>query len=159
MRKTDAISIQRAEPTHACAVGGAIRAGAMCGSVIVGGKLCGFAGKCEHQRPRANDQPSMSATPTALKSVVSDLILDVRLVGKDGGGYCVRCPHCQDVVGIDGDDLSEIRGEQFQHQVRTAHGRRAVGCGGWMEVTDDARLVRELPPAPRKRARKTEQAL
>jgi DNA segregation ATPase FtsK/SpoIIIE-like protein len=33
-----------------CAVRGLIRPGAMCGSVIVGGELCGFKGKCEHQR-------------------------------------------------------------------------------------------------------------
>jgi hypothetical protein len=33
-----------------CAVRGAIRPGAMCGSVIVGMQFCGFAGKCEHQR-------------------------------------------------------------------------------------------------------------
>lgn len=27
-----------------------VRPGAMCGSVIVGGKHCGFAGECEHKR-------------------------------------------------------------------------------------------------------------
>lgn len=33
-----------------CAVGGMIRPGAMCGSVLVGGKLCGHNGPCEHRR-------------------------------------------------------------------------------------------------------------
>lgn len=33
-----------------CAVRGAIRPGAICGSVIVGMELCGFKGQCEHQR-------------------------------------------------------------------------------------------------------------
>ena len=32
-----------------CAVRGLIRPGAMCGSVIVGGKLCGFDGACPHK--------------------------------------------------------------------------------------------------------------
>ena len=38
----------RNKPT--CAVNGLIRRGAMCSQVIVGGKLCGYSGKCEHQR-------------------------------------------------------------------------------------------------------------
>ena len=33
-----------------CAVGGMLRHGAMCGSVIGGGKLCGHNGPCEHRR-------------------------------------------------------------------------------------------------------------
>ncbi|GHC72931.1 hypothetical protein GCM10007320_09160 [Pseudorhodoferax aquiterrae] len=36
-----------------CAVGGMFRPGVMCGSVIVGGKLCGFAGDCTHKRAAA----------------------------------------------------------------------------------------------------------
>lgn len=35
-----------------CAVHGMVRPGAMCSKVIVGMKLCGFAGRCEHQRPQ-----------------------------------------------------------------------------------------------------------
>ena len=27
------------------------RPGAICGSVIVGGNLCGYAGECEHKQP------------------------------------------------------------------------------------------------------------
>ena len=52
----------------------------------------------------------------------------------DGGDYIVRCPHCSQVIGLAGDDLSEIRGEQFQHKQ----------CGGWLEVSRNARFVREL---------------
>lgn len=33
-----------------CGVHGAIRPGAMCGHVIVGGEHCGFAGECEHKK-------------------------------------------------------------------------------------------------------------
>ena len=33
-----------------CAVQGLIRRGAMCSQIIVGGKLCGYDGACEHQR-------------------------------------------------------------------------------------------------------------
>lgn len=32
-----------------CAVRGAIRPGAMCSRILVGGELCGFAGECEHK--------------------------------------------------------------------------------------------------------------
>lgn len=35
------------------------------------------------------------------------------------------------LIGLEGDDLSQIRGEQFQHK----------HCGGWLEVTPDARFV------------------
>jgi len=35
-----------------CAVRGLIRRGAMCSQIISGGKLCGYTGKCEHQRPK-----------------------------------------------------------------------------------------------------------
>lgn len=42
-----------------CAVKGQIRPGAMCGSVIIGNKSCGFAGECEHQR-----KPDHSGEPT-----------------------------------------------------------------------------------------------
>lgn len=34
-----------------CAVGGMVRRGAMCGSVIVGGKFCGHPGDCQHKMP------------------------------------------------------------------------------------------------------------
>jgi len=63
-------------------------------------------------------------------------ILGVRLVSKDGGDYCVRCPHCKQVIGIEGEDMSEIAGEQYQHQA----------CGGWLEVSANPRFVKELPP-------------
>lgn len=42
-----------------CAVCGLLKApmsrmpGAMCGHIIVGGKLCGYAGQCQHQRDAA----------------------------------------------------------------------------------------------------------
>jgi hypothetical protein len=36
-----------------CGVGGMARPGAMCGSVIVGGKLCGHDGECQHKVPNA----------------------------------------------------------------------------------------------------------
>lgn len=39
-----------ADPKPMCAVHGMVRPGAMCSKVIVGMKLCGFSGQCEHQR-------------------------------------------------------------------------------------------------------------
>lgn len=59
-------------------------------------------------------------------------ILTVHKVTKDGGDYTVMCPHCKSLIGLEGDDLSEIRGEQFQHRA----------CGGWLEVSHDARFVK-----------------
>lgn len=67
--------------------------------------------------------------------MATDEILDVNVVSKDGGEYCVRCPHCQQIIGIEGYDMGEIRGEQYQH------GR----CNGWLQIADNARFVRELP--------------
>lgn len=64
----------------------------------------------------------------------TDEIKTVRRVGKDGGDYVVTCPHCRRIMGIEGDDLSEIRGEQYQDKV----------CGGWLEVSQDAHFVRPL---------------
>jgi hypothetical protein len=82
----------------------------------------------------------------------TDEIKPVRLVSKDGGEYCVRCPHCSDIIGIDGADMSEIRGEQYQHKRREwqgPHGLRSSGCDGWLMVTHSANFVRELPtPEP-----------
>lgn len=37
-----------------CAVQGLVRRGAMCSQIIVGGKFCGYSGKCEHKRPPAD---------------------------------------------------------------------------------------------------------
>lgn len=64
---------------------------------------------------------------------MSDEILTVRTVSKDGGDYIVRCPHCKEIIGIQGDDMSEIRGEQYQCR-----------CGGWLEVGRNAVFFKEL---------------
>ncbi|GER21303.1 hypothetical protein [Variovorax boronicumulans] len=78
--------------------------------------------------------------------MASAFIHTVRLVSKDGGDYCVRCPHCRNIIGIEGDDMSEVRGEQYQHG----------SCGGWLEVSHDARFVKELPSAALKGASPSE---
>lgn len=67
----------------------------------------------------------------------TDEIKTVTLVSKDGGDYVVACPHCKDIIGIEGDDLSEIRGEQYR--------RGRDHCGGWLEVSRSARYVKQLP--------------
>lgn len=64
----------------------------------------------------------------------TDEIKTVRRVTKDGGSYAVKCPHCGSVIGVEGEDISEVRGEQYKH----------FSCGGWMRVDYDARFVREL---------------
>jgi len=77
----------------------------------------------------------------------SGYILPVKRVSKDGGDYIVHCPHCMSIISLQGEDLSEIRGEQFQHKKREylgPRGMRTSGCDGWLEVTQNAKFVREL---------------
>lgn len=70
-------------------------------------------------------------------------ILTVRVVSKDGGDYICRCPHCGDIITTDATELDEVRGQQYQHRIPNRD--RPLGCGGWLEIADDARRVRELP--------------
>ena len=60
------------------------------------------------------------------------------LVRDDDMSICCRCPHCQDVIGIEGEEFDDVLGEQYQCR-----------CGGWFEVSTWVnRLKRgsELPP-------------
>jgi hypothetical protein len=95
----------------------------------------------------AGSQPDTTPIDSEKTAQGADLILTVRRVSKDGGGYVVKCPHCEFVIGIEGDDLSEIRGEQFQHRRREypgPNGPRSSGCDGWLAVSRNAVFVREL---------------
>ena len=65
---------------------------------------------------------------------VTDEIKRVRRVSKDGGDYIVKCPHCRRIMGVEGNDLSEILGEQYHDSI----------CGGWLEIDHGATFVREL---------------
>ncbi len=65
---------------------------------------------------------------------IMDEIKRVTQVTRDGGSYCVRCPHCQRLIGVEGEDLDEVRGEQFRDPI----------CRGWLEVSQTAAFVREL---------------
>lgn len=71
--------------------------------------------------------------------MASDEILDVHRFTRDGGDYTVRCPHCKVLIGVDGDDSSEILDGFYQHN----RGSNSE-CGGHFHVTADARFVREL---------------
>lgn len=75
-----------------------------------------------------------------------DQILPIKRISREAGDYIVKCPHCGKVISVEGDDLSEMKDakEQYQHTVRTWVGGRTVGCGGWFEITDDTRYVKEL---------------
>lgn len=66
--------------------------------------------------------------------MATDEILEVERISREDGDYIVRCPHCGRVMGIEGDDISEMGGEQYQDRI----------CGGWMEVSHDAHYVRTL---------------
>jgi hypothetical protein len=61
-------------------------------------------------------------------------ILTVTRIIKDGGDWCAECPHFKRIVGL---PSGPVRGEQFQD--RTSSG---YGCGGWFDVSSDARAVR-----------------
>lgn len=66
-----------------------------------------------------------------------DYIYDVVHVARDHDrSLIVRCPHCQDIIGIDGYDLEEVQGEQYKCR-----------CGGWLQVDYDASMVRNPLPA------------
>jgi hypothetical protein len=71
---------------------------------------------------------------------MSDFIYDVVHFARDtDGGLICRCPHCQAVIGVEGEDGDDVRGEQFQCR-----------CGGWLEITNNARYIKlrgddELP--------------
>ena len=69
--------------------------------------------------------------------MADEYIYDVHHVTRDDDGSLVcRCPHCQDVIGLDGFDLDDIQGEQYKCR-----------CGGWFQIDYDARRVKgELPP-------------
>ncbi|MBV2131999.1 hypothetical protein KRX52_04200 [Pseudomonas sp. MAP12] len=74
--------------------------------------------------------------PTENPSAPDEILL-VRQVSRDTDrSYVVRCPHCSQVIGIEGDEIDEVRGEQYQHK----------RCSGWLEVSNTAVSVRELPP-------------
>ena len=66
-------------------------------------------------------------------------IYDVHHLVRDNDmSICCRCPHCQQVIGIQGDEFDDVRGEQYQCR-----------CGGWFEVSYNARALKhdaELPP-------------
>lgn len=102
---------------NTCAVRGSIEPGAICGKVIVGGKFCGHDGDCPHKLVEMCE--------------ATDEILPVFRVTKDCGDYMVKCPHCLRLIGLEGDDMSQLRGEQFQHR----------HCGGWLGVAINARFV------------------
>lgn len=63
-------------------------------------------------------------------------IRDVTEVSRDTDGcYICKCPHCLRIMALEGDRMSEIRGEQYKDR-----------CGGWMEVSHDARFVENIKP-------------
>ncbi|CAE6821623.1 hypothetical protein R70006_06228 [Paraburkholderia domus] len=68
---------------------------------------------------------------------VTDEILTVHRFSRDGADFVVRCPHCKDVIGIEG----PVRGSQYQHRYV---GRPGAGCRGWLDVSYDAKLVEEV---------------
>lgn len=69
--------------------------------------------------------------------MADEYIYDVHHVARDTDRSLIcRCPHCQDIIGIDGDDLEDVQGEQY-----------TCRCGGWFQIDYSARRIKgELPP-------------
>ncbi|AZD84965.1 hypothetical protein C4K14_3743 [Pseudomonas chlororaphis subsp. aureofaciens] len=69
---------------------------------------------------------------------MSDFIYEVNhLVRDDDMSICCRCPHCQNVIGIEGEEFDDVCGEQYQCR-----------CGGWLEVSYSPAVLKrgsELP--------------
>jgi len=71
---------------------------------------------------------------------VTDYIYDVHQVARDSDmGIICRCPHCQQVIGIEGTEFSDVRGEQYKCR-----------CGGWLEVSSSAQRVNPDHLSPNK---------
>lgn len=69
-----------------------------------------------------------------------DYIYEVKQVSRDtDGGLICRCPHCQDVIGIEGEEVDEVQGEQYQCR-----------CKGWLQIDYDAVRVKPDRLAPNK---------
>lgn len=72
--------------------------------------------------------------------MADEYIYDVKQVSRDSDrGLICRCPHCQDIVGIEGDDLDDIQGEQYRCR-----------CAGWFQIDYDAVHVKSDRLAPNK---------
>lgn len=71
---------------------------------------------------------------------MSDEIKTVhRYCREDDGEVCVLCPHCGWIIGL---ERGPFKGEQYLHKSNRK-------CGGWLEVSHDARYVKtaeELQP-------------
>jgi len=63
-----------------------------------------------------------------------DFTLDVHRVARDGSDWCVRCPHCKEVVYL---PSGSVLGEQFHHNTSN-------GCGSWFQVSSDAKVLHGL---------------
>ena len=64
--------------------------------------------------------------------MADDFIYDVDELSRDNDGSIIcRCPHCQNIAGLDGDEYEDVRGEQY-----------TCRCGGMFQIDSDARRVR-----------------
>jgi hypothetical protein len=71
---------------------------------------------------------------------MTDEILPVNRIRRDGSDWICKCPHCGDIITLC--DIGEtVRGEQFQHRLV---GRPDAGCQGWLEVVVTASTTLEL---------------
>lgn len=64
--------------------------------------------------------------------MADEYIYDVDELSRDSDGSIIcRCPHCQNIAGLDGDEYEDVRGEQY-----------TCRCGGMFQIDSDARRVR-----------------
>ena len=63
---------------------------------------------------------------------VTDEIKMVHTATFEGGDWAVKCPHCEQVLYVEG----PVRGEQYTHKSLVSD----AGCGGMFEVSSTATL-------------------
>ncbi|WP_313410752.1 hypothetical protein [Stutzerimonas kunmingensis] len=68
--------------------------------------------------------------------MADEYIYDVHHIARDSDGSLIcRCPHCQDIIGLDSYDAEDVMGEQYQCR-----------CGGWFQIDHIVHRVKgELP--------------
>ena len=71
---------------------------------------------------------------------MTDYIYDVHQLARDNDMSIIcRCPHCQNIIGIEGREFSDVRGEQYKCR-----------CGDWLAVSSTACRVKPENLLPNK---------
>lgn len=65
--------------------------------------------------------------------MADEYIYNVDELSRDNDGSIIcRCPHCQNITGLEGQEFEDVRGEQY-----------TCRCGGMFQIDTSARRVRD----------------